>query len=105
MEIIVHSHANKTHFHKKSCAPSLILKVRVFGTRKWPIAAPDFFLRKSIEEFGLIAVFVRVALELTKRAQHCALLIHLFSCFFFFEIAQVYLRRSDGCKVICKTNE
>ena len=37
MEIIFHSHANKTHFHRKGCAPSLILKVRVFGTRKWPI--------------------------------------------------------------------
>ena len=37
MEIIFHSYANKTHFHKKGCAPSLILKVRVFGTRKWPI--------------------------------------------------------------------
>ena len=31
MEIIFHSHANKTHFHKKGCATSLILKVRVFG--------------------------------------------------------------------------
>ena len=37
MEIIFHSHANKTRFHKKGCAPSLILKVRGFGTRKWPI--------------------------------------------------------------------
>ena len=37
MEIIFYSHANKTHFHKKGCAPSLILKVRVFGTRNWPI--------------------------------------------------------------------
>ena len=37
MEIIFHSHANKTHFHKKGCAPRLILKVKVFGTRKWPI--------------------------------------------------------------------
>ena len=37
MEIIFHSHANKTHFHKKGCGPSLILKVRVFGTWKWPI--------------------------------------------------------------------
>ena len=37
MEIIFHSHANKTHFHKKGCAPSLTLKVRVFGTRKWCI--------------------------------------------------------------------
>ena len=37
VEIIFHSHANKTHFHKKGYAPSLILKVRVFRTRKWPI--------------------------------------------------------------------
>ena len=37
MEVIFHSHPNKTHFHKKGCAPSLILKVRVFGTQKWPI--------------------------------------------------------------------
>ena len=37
MEMIFHSHANKTHFHKKGCALGLILKVRVFETRKWPI--------------------------------------------------------------------
>ena len=37
MEMIFHSHANKTLFHKKGCAHGLILKVRVFGTRKWPI--------------------------------------------------------------------
>ena len=28
LEIILHSHANKTHFHKKGCACGLILKVR-----------------------------------------------------------------------------
>ena len=33
MEIIFHSRANKTHFHKRGCAPSLSLKVRVSGTR------------------------------------------------------------------------
>ena len=37
MQIIFHSHANKTHFHKKGCALGLILKARVFETRKWPI--------------------------------------------------------------------
>ena len=36
MEMIFHFHANKTHLHKKGCALGLILKVRVFGTRKWP---------------------------------------------------------------------
>ena len=34
MEMIFHSHANKTHFYKKGCPLSLILKVRVFGPRK-----------------------------------------------------------------------
>ena len=43
MEIIFRSHANRTHFHKKGWAPSLILKVRVFGTRKWPIVIADLF--------------------------------------------------------------
>ena len=38
MEVIFYSHANKsTHFHKIGFALSLILKVTVFGTRKWPI--------------------------------------------------------------------
>ena len=43
-KIFFHSQANKTHFHKKGCAPSLILKVRVLGTRKWPISFVLFFL-------------------------------------------------------------
>ena len=46
--------------------------------------------------FGLIAFFVKLASEITRRAQHCILLIHTFSCFF--EIGQVYLRFA-GCRV------
>ena len=30
-------HANKTHFHKKGFALGLVLRVKVFGTRKWSI--------------------------------------------------------------------
>ena len=30
--------ANKTHFHKKSFALSLVLKGKLFGTRRWSIA-------------------------------------------------------------------
>ena len=30
--------ANKTHFHNKGFALSLVLKVKLFGTRKWPIS-------------------------------------------------------------------
>ena len=37
--MIFHFQANKTHFRNKGCALGLILKVRVFGTRKWPIEA------------------------------------------------------------------
>ena len=40
MEMI---YANNSHYHKKSYALGLILKVRVFGTRKWPVTA--FFVR------------------------------------------------------------
>ena len=40
MERIFHSHANKSHFHNKGFALGLILIVRVFGTRKWPVAGP-----------------------------------------------------------------
>ena len=46
MEMIFHSHANKTHFHKKGCALGLILKVRGFGTRNWPITPT--FLRNLV---------------------------------------------------------
>ena len=35
--MIFYSHANKTYFHKKGFALSLVLKVRDFGTQKWPI--------------------------------------------------------------------
>ena len=35
-----YSHANKTRFHNKGFAVSLVLKVRVFGIWKWPIKKP-----------------------------------------------------------------
>ena len=37
MKIIFNYYANKTHFHNEGFALSLVLKVRFFGTRKWPI--------------------------------------------------------------------
>ena len=49
MKMIFHSHANKTHFHKKGSAPGLILKVRAFGTRKWPLEL-DIFASSSDAE-------------------------------------------------------
>ena len=38
MKMILYYHAIKTHFHKKGFALGLVLRVRVFGTRKWPIS-------------------------------------------------------------------
>ena len=37
MKMIFNYDANKTNFHNKGFALSLVLKVRFFGTRKWPI--------------------------------------------------------------------
>ena len=37
MKMIFNYYANKTHFHNKGFALSLVLKVRFFGTQKWPI--------------------------------------------------------------------
>ena len=54
MEIIFHSHASKTHFHKKGCALGLIFKVRVLVTRKWPIAC-DTDVRSSAKDVDLHA--------------------------------------------------
>ena len=36
-KMILYSHATACHFHKKGFALSLVLKTRVFGTRKRPI--------------------------------------------------------------------
>ena len=38
MKMSLNYDANKTYFHNKGFALSLVLKVRFFGTRKWPIA-------------------------------------------------------------------
>ena len=38
-----------SHFHKKGCALGLILKVRVFGTRKWPIKLESQHWRRREE--------------------------------------------------------
>ena len=37
MKMSFNSHAKKTRFHRKGFALSLVLKVRVFGSRKWPV--------------------------------------------------------------------
>ena len=36
IDLMKYSHANKTHYHKRNFALSPVLKMRVFGTRKWP---------------------------------------------------------------------
>ena len=38
MKMIFNYDANETHFPNKGFALSLVLKVRFFATRKWPIS-------------------------------------------------------------------
>ena len=40
-KMIFNYYANISHFHDKGFALSLVLKVRFFGTRKWPIPLSD----------------------------------------------------------------
>ena len=42
MKIKFYSRANEAHYHKKGFALSLVLKMRVFGTRKWPVCRCPF---------------------------------------------------------------
>ena len=62
IEMIFQSRANKADFHKKGCALRVILKVRGFGTRKWPkgnkvISYPDLLLTKPKAKFGKVRRF------------------------------------------------
>ena len=61
MKMICHSHANKTHFHKKGFTYDLILKVRGFGTRKWPkLSSRSCDMKKSIlHKVALGMVFIK----------------------------------------------
>ena len=45
---LFYSHANKTHFHNKGFALSLVLKARVSETRKWPISTVSSGLTKKL---------------------------------------------------------
>ena len=53
MKMIVNYDASKTHFHNKGFALSLVLNVRLLGTRKWPI---DFLV-------GLLPLWFYISME------------------------------------------
>ena len=59
MKMIFYSHVDKTHFHKKSFALSLLLKVRVFGTREWPFLTDNYIFSVSKKGNSRISVTVR----------------------------------------------
>ena len=50
MKMIFNYDANKTYFHNKGFALSLVLKVRFFGTRKWPITFSDLVSMSKIQK-------------------------------------------------------
>ena len=49
MKMIFNYYANISHFHNKGFALSLVLKVRFFGTRKWPI---EFAISLKLPQLG-----------------------------------------------------
>ena len=62
MKMIFNYDANTTHFHNKGFALSLVLKVRFFGTRKWPINLKivdfwEYCFNKHLEHYFFIYVF------------------------------------------------
>jgi len=56
MKMISYSHANKSRFHKKEFALGFALKVRLFGTRKWPIrfSVHQYFVSMRDEDIKLV---------------------------------------------------
>ena len=64
VKMIFYSHANVTHFHYKGFVLSLVLKVKGFGTRKWPIGLSrdlrhfKAFIIKKILEISKISLYV-----------------------------------------------
>ena len=64
MKIIFYSHANKTHFHMKGFALSLVLKVRVFGTRKWSIYIRRNLILAGVHQIDGLLILVTRSLAL-----------------------------------------
>ena len=69
MKMIFNYDANKTHFHNKGFALSLVLRVRFFGTRKWPIPCDGVFIAiffKTIERFRVTRANGRFKLRISQ---------------------------------------
>ena len=54
-----------------------------------------YYLSRLGQSKGSGRSYGNQALEITKRAQHCVLLIHMFSCLFF----EIYLLRLASCRL------
>ena len=50
MKMIFNYDANKIHFHNKGFALNLVLKVRFFGTGKWPIQRQEISTNLILSE-------------------------------------------------------
>ena len=66
MKMIFNYDANKTHFHNKGFALSLVLKVRFFETRNWPIQTT---FQVSFTIFGCFGVIWEIRNEITKSVE------------------------------------
>ena len=86
-ECMKNMHANKTHFHKKGFALVLVLKVRVFGSRKWHILV-----------LGVVKIFCTCILD---NLLYAALLSNLWRHL----KATIIKNRSSFCATITETKK
>ena len=64
VEMSFNCNANKTHFHNNGFALSLVLKAKLFGTRKWPIG---IFSKGLVHGFSQKAKFFHLFILGKKR--------------------------------------
>ena len=82
MKMICNYYANKTHFHNKGFALSLVLKVRFLGTRKWPICINLIFECVKIVEFNFNShVFLVMYQEICFPKQDACFFLNQDVCF------------------------
>ena len=90
METIFHFHANKTHFHKKGCAPSLILKQRPGRTPKWPIQKQFLNLvpyRIRTRDLYLLTITQHLKVQTWPRVHKIDRILLVSKCIYFFQFS------------------
>ena len=86
----------KNHFHINGFALSLALKVRFFGTRKWPIHLSCVASLTNGQQFSLVYILI----DHSSRTIIERELIQLFQNFLWFKIKETLIY-SSPCQLAC----